>query len=140
MLPKNTTQFNSMFRAPTQSPLISILLEGYNVIKCILLLRSLQESGKFVNQFPNENSLLCKDLLATVCQNVAPSEIGKEDELLRRGPEWLPVTFNLNLELPLFLDHYIKRKKRCVYFILFARNDRLRSHILLYSIGTCTCW
>lgn len=74
--------------------------------------RSLQESGKFINQFPNENSLVCKDLLAAVCQNGPPLENGKEDDLLRRGPEWLPVTFNLNLELPLFLDHYLKRKER----------------------------
>ncbi|KAL9984252.1 hypothetical protein ACROYT_G006525 [Oculina patagonica] len=74
--------------------------------------RSLQESGKFINQFPNENSLVCKDLLAAVCQNANLSETGKEDDLLRRGPEWLPVTFNLNLELPVFLDHYLKRKER----------------------------
>lgn len=74
--------------------------------------RSLQDYGKFINQFPNENSLVCKDLLAAVCQNATPYGDGKEDDLLVRGPEWLPVTFNLNLELPLFLDHYIKRKKR----------------------------
>ena len=93
--------------------------------------RSLQESGKFVNQFPNENSLLCKDLLAAVCQNATPPETGKEDDLLRRGPEWLPVTFNLALELPLFLQHYLKRKERYDYhkYILewFSIECRLRT-------------
>ncbi|XP_074614441.1 tubulin--tyrosine ligase-like protein 12 isoform X2 [Acropora palmata] len=74
--------------------------------------RSLQENGKFINQFPNESCLTCKDLLAAVCQSAAPSESNKGDDLLRRGPEWLPVTFNLNLELPLFVDHYLKRKNR----------------------------
>ena len=74
--------------------------------------RSLQESGRFINQFPNECSLTCKDLLASVCQNANPPESGKEDDLLRRGPEWLPVTFNLTFELPLFVDHYLKRKDR----------------------------
>lgn len=77
--------------------------------------RSLQESGQFINQFPNENSLVCKDLLAAVCQNATQHENGKEDDLLRRGPEWLPVTFNLNFELPLFLHHYLKRKERYMY-------------------------
>lgn len=82
------------------------------IVKFFFFSRSLQESGKFINQFPNENSLLVKDLLAAVCQNAHPPESNKEDDLLRRGPEWLPVTFNLNLELPLFLNHYLKRKER----------------------------
>ncbi|XP_068745174.1 tubulin--tyrosine ligase-like protein 12 [Montipora capricornis] len=74
--------------------------------------RSLEESGKFINQFPNESCLTCKDHLAAVCQNGGSAENSKEEDLLRRGPEWLPVTFNLNLELPLFLDHYLKRKNK----------------------------
>lgn len=73
--------------------------------------RSLQENGKFINQFPNESCLTCKDLLAAVCQNATPRDSSDED-LHRRGPEWLPVTFNLNFELPLFVDHYLKRKDR----------------------------
>ncbi|XP_073238294.1 tubulin--tyrosine ligase-like protein 12 [Porites lutea] len=74
--------------------------------------RSLQDSAKFINQFPNECTLTCKDLLASVCQNATALKSGQEEDLLRRGPEWLPVTFNLTLELPLFIDHYLKRKKR----------------------------
>ena len=77
-----------------------------------IFFRSLQESGKFINQFPNESCLTCKDHLAAVCQNGGSAENSKEEDLLRRGPEWLPVTFNLNLELPLFLDHYLKRKNK----------------------------
>ena len=50
-------------------------------------LRSWQENGKFINQFPNENCLTCKDLLAAVCQEATPPEAGTEDDLLRRGPE-----------------------------------------------------
>ena len=64
-----------------------------------------------------------------MCQNATPYGDGKEDDLLVRGPEWLPVTFNLNLELPLFLDHYIKRKRRCVHIILLA--GKYRRHILI---------
>jgi len=86
-----------------------------NLIDFVFFPRSLQESGQFINQFPNENSLVCKDLLAAVCQNATLHENGKEDDLLKRGPEWLPVTFNLNFELSLFLRHYLKRKARYTY-------------------------
>jgi len=93
-------------------PVTKVVLIGFENKFDWFFLRSLQESGQFINQFPNENSLVCKDLLAAVCQSATLRENGKEDDLLRRGPEWLPVTFNLNFELPLFLHHYLKRKSR----------------------------
>ena len=60
-----------------------------------------------------------------MCQNATPPETVKEDDLLRREPEWLPVTFNINLELPLFLQHYLKRKERydCILYVLPSSNE-----------------
>ena len=77
----------------------------------LLFFRSLQESGKYINQFPSENVLTCKDLLARVCQLAMPSPDGGAD-LVTRGPRWLPVTFYLNGELPQFVQHYLKRKEK----------------------------
>lgn len=69
-----------------------------------------------INQIPFDYLLNCKDQLAEVCQRSGiQHEEFKElenDELLCRGPYWLPVTFNLNTELPEFIQHYKRREKR----------------------------
>ena len=82
--------------------------------------------GKFINQFACENVLTCKDLLACVtCRRVnqlgaASSTFDKEGS--RGGeeggggptsaPSWLPLTFNLLYELPLFVHHYLERNEK----------------------------
>ena len=59
------------------------------------------ERDQLVNQFPCENVITCKDLLAAVA---------------RRGgdvaPAWLPLTFNLLYELPKFVRSYLEKKER----------------------------
>ena len=86
--------------------------------------------GKFINQFACENMITCKDLLACVtCRRVnqsgaAPISPDNNDERGRgqgaaaggggptSAPSWLPLTFNLLYELPLFVHNYLKREER----------------------------
>ena len=86
--------------------------------------------GKFINQFACENMITCKDLLACVtCRRVnqsgaAPTSPDDDDERRRDqgaaaggggpnlAPSWLPLTFNLLYELPLFVRDYLEREER----------------------------
>jgi tubulin--tyrosine ligase-like protein 12 len=78
----------------------------------------LEKTGQFINQIPSENLLTCKDLLASTCQRATLKheefESIENDKLLSRGPYWLPVTFNVNTELPQFVQHFQNREKRYV--------------------------
>ncbi|EDO49886.1 predicted protein [Nematostella vectensis] len=77
--------------------------------------RSLGTSGQLVNQFPGEAVLTCKHLLAELCQRSAPTHEScaeERDELLCRGPYWLPVTYSINTELAQFVKHFRQREKR----------------------------
>ncbi|KAK3708599.1 hypothetical protein QZH41_011773 [Actinostola sp. cb2023] len=78
--------------------------------------RSLEKNGQMINQLPFDYLLTCKDQLAEVCQRSGLKheefESFENDELLCRGPYWLPVTFNLNKELPEFIQHFKRREKR----------------------------
>lgn len=51
-----------------------------------------------VNQFPYENVITVKDLLAVVCRRVDDSS------------KWLPETYNLIQELPKFVAYYKHRE------------------------------
>ena len=79
------------------------------------LSRSLAEtSWKMVNQFPSENILTNKDLLAEVAMRSVKLE-GRgvsSQEIANRGPLWLPTTFNLYYELPTFIKHFKEREAR----------------------------
>ena len=77
--------------------------------------------GKFINQFACENVLTCKDLLACVTcrranQSGGASSTSVEGSQGEGGPisapSWLPLTFNLLYELPLFVRHYLERKEK----------------------------
>ena len=61
----------------------------------------------FVNQFPCEALITCKDLLAQVALRVGGA--GGDGWA---GPEWLPLTFNLLYELPQMVKEYFERKER----------------------------
>jgi len=74
------------------------------------------EDPLWVNQFPFENVLTIKDLLCVVCRrqqsgeendHVCSSEGVEEDP----HPKWLPITFNLQTELPKFVSYYQRREK-----------------------------
>lgn len=62
----------------------------------------------FVNQFPFENVLTIKDLLAAVSRRAAPEPTESDDDLETK-PKWLPTTFNLKTELVQFVSYYQKR-------------------------------
>jgi tubulin--tyrosine ligase-like protein 12 len=50
-----------------------------------------------VNQFPYENIVTVKDLLAIACRRVPDSQ------------KWLPITYNLNYELSKFIEYFKRR-------------------------------
>lgn len=52
-----------------------------------------------INQFPFENVITVKDLLAITCR--------RSDDSYK----WLPITYNLNYELPKFVSYYQQRDK-----------------------------
>jgi tubulin--tyrosine ligase-like protein 12 len=62
----------------------------------------------FINQFPYENLISVKDMLAVVSRRVKESN------------KWLPITFNLDLELPKFCAYFRQRE-----------NEELDNHWIL---------
>ena len=54
--------------------------------------------NSLVNQFPYENNVTVKDLLAVICRRVPESK------------NWLPLTYNLSYELPKFICYFKKRE------------------------------
>ncbi|CAI9739933.1 tubulin--tyrosine ligase 12 [Octopus vulgaris] len=73
-------------------------------------LKNFKNLHQFVNQFPNECLVTVKDLLAVTGRR---SELDRQNEdTLEYGPSWLPVTYNLNTELPQFVSYFQHRKKR----------------------------
>ncbi len=59
----------------------------------------------YINQFPGENIVTCKHLLAAVSKNIADGDT----------PNWLPETYNLFYELPRFVHRYktLEAKYEC---------------------------
>jgi hypothetical protein len=55
-----------------------------------------------INQFPFENVVTVKDLLSIVCKRIPDSS------------KWLPLTYNLNYELPNFVSYFQKQEKKDV--------------------------
>lgn len=64
----------------------------------------------FVNQFPFENVVTIKDLLAIVCRR----SINKHHEVesLKTYPTWLPTTYNLKTELKEFVSYFQNREAK----------------------------
>ncbi|KAI8791781.1 tubulin--tyrosine ligase protein 12 [Biomphalaria glabrata] len=70
---------------------------------------SLSRPNCMVNQFPCENVITVKDLLAIVARRAAKPI---KAETLSSNPKWLPVTYNLKTELAKFVSYYQHREKR----------------------------
>ncbi|XP_064490210.1 tubulin--tyrosine ligase-like protein 12 isoform X1 [Ornithodoros turicata] len=71
-----------------------------------------RETGwKRVNQFPFEHVVTVKDLLAVVCRRAAAAEV-VDPGTLETSPSWLPTTYNLKTELPMFVSYFQLREKR----------------------------
>lgn len=69
--------------------------------------------NRFINQFPFENVLTIKDLLAAVCRRVQGDRITNEShESLKTFPNWLPTTFNLKTELLEFVSYFQRREEK----------------------------
>lgn len=64
----------------------------------------------FVNQFPFENVVTIKDLLAIVCRR--STEKHHDDESLMTYPQWLPTTYNLKTELKEFVSYFQNRETK----------------------------
>ncbi|XP_054723925.1 tubulin--tyrosine ligase-like protein 12, partial [Uloborus diversus] len=85
----------------------------------------------FVNQFPSEQVLINKDLLAVVCRRCCqnlPSNI----DSLEANPIWLPVTYNLLSELPQFSSHFLHREKRNMKNIWICKPFNLARGMEIY--------
>lgn len=85
-----------------------------------------QTPAKFVNQFPSENIICCKDLLLKVARRATlePDLMEHSDDIIaevlnsakpgwahRLHPKWLPIGFDLVNELPVFVRHYLEREE-----------------------------
>lgn len=70
--------------------------------------------NKFVNQFPFENVLTVKDLLSCICRRSVGQGEQFNLETLEAVPKWLPVTFNLNTEMPKFVSYFQHREDKAL--------------------------
>lgn len=69
--------------------------------------------NRIINQFPFENVMTIKDLLAAVCRRVqSERRTDESQESLRTFPNWLPTTFNLKTELLEFVSYYQRREEK----------------------------
>lgn len=66
---------------------------------------------KFINQFPFENIVTIKDLLAIVSRR-NNSTIGSSSDTLPFLPNWLPTTYNMSTELPKFISYFQYREDK----------------------------
>jgi tubulin--tyrosine ligase-like protein 12 len=66
----------------------------------------------YVNQFPFENVITIKDLLAIVSRRNSNDSGQSELETLETNPLWLPTTFNLKTELLKFVSYYQRRQEK----------------------------
>lgn len=74
----------------------------------------------FINQFPYEELLTAKDLLATVVRSAYANEQPNLDMVTE--PKWLASTFNLQTELPEFVSYFQNREKLLVVSVFFLPN------------------
>ena len=73
----------------------------------LFLCRSLNPD-QFINQFPCENVVTCKDLLVNVARRTSKNHTQNPTSL----PEWIPESYNLYYELPHFVREYKRRERR----------------------------
>ncbi|CAF1229561.1 unnamed protein product [Adineta ricciae] len=66
-----------------------------------------EETQQFINQYPFENVINIKDLLAVICRRTSPLI---NHETLQSYPLWLPTTYNLTYELPKFISYFQHRE------------------------------
>lgn len=67
--------------------------------------------NKFINQFPFENVITIKDLLAIVSRR-NNSTMGSSSDALPLLPNWLPTTYNMSTELPKFISYFQHREDK----------------------------
>uniref|UniRef100_A0AC35UBL9 Tubulin--tyrosine ligase-like protein 12 n=1 Tax=Rhabditophanes sp. KR3021 TaxID=114890 RepID=A0AC35UBL9_9BILA len=63
------------------------------------------------NQFPFESSITVKDLFAANVE-LTCGDVPFDEKTMNRAPYWLPVTFNLNTELPQFYKYFMDRQEK----------------------------
>lgn len=65
--------------------------------------------NKFINQFPFENIITIKDLLAIVCRRQKSTSSSLDTVLLS---PWIPTTYNMSTELPKFVSYFQHREDK----------------------------
>lgn len=96
--------------------------------------RKLSEERPHVllNQFPCETILTTKDCLASVARRAMQGG---------HAPLWLPMTFNLQTELPQFIKHYLQRQERSAVwlYLILTHQDQTSSFKCVRSVFVL-CW
>lgn len=76
----------------------------------------LSEGRQYVLEHPNKSAVVCKDLLSETCMRYSVEKyMGREMPQHikeRRGPIWLPTTYNLNFEMAKFIKHFKEREAK----------------------------
>ncbi|XP_018332543.1 tubulin--tyrosine ligase-like protein 12 [Agrilus planipennis] len=83
---------------------------------------------KFINQFPFEYVLTIKDLLCIVCRRKSDST-----------PDWLPVTYNLKIELVEFVSYFQKKEKAKLYNYWIIKPFNLARGLDTYITNNINC-
>ncbi|CAF4822353.1 unnamed protein product [Rotaria sp. Silwood1] len=68
-----------------------------------------ENTQQLINQYPFENVINIKDLLAVICRRTS---LSIDYETLQSYPLWLPTTFNLTYELPKFISYFQHREQK----------------------------
>ena len=76
----------------------------------------LREGRQYILEHQNKSAIVCKDLLSETCMRHSVEKyMGREMPQHikdRRGPIWLPTTFNLNFEMANFIKHFKEREAK----------------------------
>ncbi|XP_055940746.1 tubulin--tyrosine ligase-like protein 12 isoform X2 [Argiope bruennichi] len=91
----------------------------------------------YVSQFPSEQVLINKDLLAIVCRRSC-----EEDEAnintFENCPKWLPTTYSLMIELPQFVSYFQNREKRNLDNVWICKPFNLARGLDIYVTDNLT--
>jgi tubulin--tyrosine ligase-like protein 12 len=68
-----------------------------------------ENTQQFINQYPFENVINIKDLLAVICRRTS---LPINNDTLQSYPLWLPTTFNLTYELPKLISYFQHRETK----------------------------
>ncbi|GBO01309.1 Tubulin--tyrosine ligase-like protein 12 [Araneus ventricosus] len=91
----------------------------------------------YVSQFPSEQVLINKDLLAIVCRRSCEEE-DSNINTFENCPKWLPTTYSLMIELPQFVSYFQNREKRNLDNVWICKPFNLARGLDIYVTDNLT--